>query len=108
MTEEEIVARCIDSLINEGARLLDESVAGRAADIDVVWANGYGFPRWRGGPMYYADGLGLARVHAAVVARARGPDARYWQSADCLARLAQSGGRFAQTGASGQSEPRGR
>jgi 3-hydroxyacyl-CoA dehydrogenase len=108
VTDEEIVERCMDSLINEGARLLDESVAGRAADIDVVWANGYGFPRWRGGPMYYADGLGLARVHAAVVARARGPDARYWQSADCLARLAQSGGRFAQTGASGQSEPRGR
>jgi 3-hydroxyacyl-CoA dehydrogenase len=102
VSDEEIVERCIYALINEGARLLDESVAERASDIDVVWANGYGFPRWRGGPMYYADSLGLEHVHAAIAARARGPDARYWRSADSLARLAASGGRFTDSAASGK------
>jgi len=94
VTDAEIVERCIYALVNEGARLLDEHVAERAADIDVVWANGYGFPRWRGGPMYYADQVGLATVHAAIAARARGPDARYWQSAESLTRLAERRGHF--------------
>jgi 3-hydroxyacyl-CoA dehydrogenase len=60
----EIVDRCILALINEGARLLEEGIALRASDIDVVYLNGYGFPSWRGGPMFYADTIGLDRVLA--------------------------------------------
>ena len=58
----EIVSRCILALINEGARVLGEGIAESASDIDVIWCNGYGFPRNRGGPMFYADTLGLAEV----------------------------------------------
>ena len=56
---EEILQRCLYPLINEGFRILGEGVALRAADIDVVWATGYGFPRYRGGPMFHAEVLGL-------------------------------------------------
>ena len=59
ITDEEIVDRCILALINEGADILSEGVAQRAADIDVVYINGYGFPVWRGGPMHHANALGL-------------------------------------------------
>jgi 3-hydroxyacyl-CoA dehydrogenase len=59
ITDEEIVDRCILALINEGADILSEGVAQRAADIDVVYINGYGFPIWRGGPMHHANALGL-------------------------------------------------
>lgn len=60
--DEEIVERCVLALINEGARILDEGIAQRASDIDVVYVHGYGFPAWRGGPMYYAQTLGLETV----------------------------------------------
>ena len=56
---EEIVERCIYALVNEGARVLEEGFAQRASDIDVIYLNGYGFPAWRGGPMFYADRTGL-------------------------------------------------
>ena len=56
--EEEIVERMILPMINEGARILDEGIAARPGDIDVIWVYGYGWPVWRGGPMYYADRLG--------------------------------------------------
>ena len=59
-TDEEIVERCVYALINEGARILEEGFAARASDIDVIYLNGYGFPAWRGGPMFYADRTGLA------------------------------------------------
>jgi len=58
-TDQEIVERCVFPLLNEGFRILEEGVAIRASDIDVVWTSGYGFPRYRGGPMFYAETIGL-------------------------------------------------
>jgi 3-hydroxyacyl-CoA dehydrogenase len=90
----EIVERCMLALINEGARILEEGVAARSADIDVIWCNGYGFPRHRGGPMFYADTLGLASVLERIGFYAAALGGRYWQPAGLLARLARSGGSF--------------
>lgn len=90
---EEIIERCLYALVNEGAKILEEGIAIRASDIDVVYANGYGFPRWRGGPMFYADIVGLGAVHDAVkrYADQYGGD---WKPSALLARLAAEGGRF--------------
>ena len=93
--DEEIVERCILALINEGATVLEEGVALRAADIDVVYTSGYGFPRHRGGPMFYADTLGLDHVVARIRALARHHDPQYWQPSALLERLAASGERLA-------------
>ena len=60
---EEIVDRCIYALVNEGARILEEGFALRAVDIDIIYINGYGFPAYRGGPMWYADTVGLEKVY---------------------------------------------
>jgi 3-hydroxyacyl-CoA dehydrogenase len=62
IAQEEIVERMIFPMINEGARILEEGIAARPGDIDVIWVYGYGWPVWRGGPMYYADRLGLAHL----------------------------------------------
>ena len=67
ISAEEIIERCIYGLVVEGARILEEGIASRSADIDVVWMNGYGFPRHRGGPMHYADTVGLDKVYATVL-----------------------------------------
>jgi 3-hydroxyacyl-CoA dehydrogenase len=92
---EEIVDRCIFALVNEGAHLLGEGVALRASDIDVVYLNGYGFPAWRGGPMCYANTVGLKTVLSRIEEfRARhGED--LWSPAPLLVELAESGGTFA-------------
>ncbi|MBS0326708.1 MAG: enoyl-CoA hydratase/isomerase family protein [Proteobacteria bacterium] len=92
--DEEIVGRCVWSMVNEGARILEEGVVTRALDIDMVWLHGYGFPAWRGGPMYAADAAGLTAVHDAILRyRDRfGPD--YWTPAPLLGELARTGGRF--------------
>ncbi|MFJ4373248.1 3-hydroxyacyl-CoA dehydrogenase NAD-binding domain-containing protein [Pseudomonas japonica] len=66
ISDQEIHDRCLFMLINEGIQLLDEGIALRSADIDLVWVNGYGFPAWRGGPLYYAEQLGLQRVLAGI------------------------------------------
>lgn len=92
----EIVERCILALVNEGARLLEEGIAVRASDIDVVYLTGYGFPRHRGGPMFHADALGLYNVVRAMhrlAANAHG-DATFWQPAPLLAKLAAEGKTF--------------
>jgi 3-hydroxyacyl-CoA dehydrogenase len=94
--EEEIVERCIYALVNEGAQLLDEGIALRASDIDVVYLAGYGFPRYRGGPMFYADTVGLynvLRTLARFAARAHG-DPGFWRPAPLLAKLAAEGKTF--------------
>ena len=96
---EEIVSRCVCALINEGARVLEEGVALRAADIDVVYTAGYGFPRHRGGPMFYGDTLGLDRVVADIREFARTLDARYWEPSTLLVELAESGGKLADVAA---------
>src|SRR5262249_23343884 len=66
ISREEIVDRCILALVNEGARLLEEGVALRPVDIDIVYLQGYGFPVWRGGPMFYGGTVGLPRVLARI------------------------------------------
>ena len=66
ISEEEILQRCMYPLINEGARILEEGIAQRASDLDIVWLYGFGFPRYRGGPMFYADSIGLKNVYEAM------------------------------------------
>ena len=93
--DEEIVDRCILALVNEGARVLDEGIAQRASDIDVVYVTGYGFPRWRGGPMFEADRRGLFNVVRRMRAfAALGADRDFWEPAPLLVRLAQEGRTF--------------
>jgi 3-hydroxyacyl-CoA dehydrogenase len=91
----EIVTRCILALVNEGARILEEGIAESPGDIDVIWCNGYGFPRHRGGPMFYADTIGLAAVLELMRGLARDHGERYWTPAGLLARLAGEGRTFA-------------
>jgi 3-hydroxyacyl-CoA dehydrogenase len=89
---DEIVERCLYPLINEGAKILDEGIAYRAGDIDVVWIAGYGFPTLRGGPLHYAGEVGLERIYERLVAYCtlRGNGHGYWQPSPLLARLAGS------------------
>ena len=98
ITRDEIVERCIFALVNEGAHLLGEGIALRAADIDIVYLNGYAFPAWRGGPMFYADSLGLKTVLARVEEFQRRHGDDLWQPAPLLRRLAETGGTFTATG----------
>jgi 3-hydroxyacyl-CoA dehydrogenase len=84
----EIVERCVFALANEGARILEEGIALRAVDIDIVYLTGYGFPRFRGGPMFYADTVGLKNVVAAIEKYRSGDHGGCWQVAPLLVRLA--------------------
>jgi 3-hydroxyacyl-CoA dehydrogenase len=92
----EIVERCMFALANEGARILEEGIAQRASDIDLVYLTGYGFPRSRGGPMFYADTVGLANVVKRMGDFANNPhgDPGFWEPAPLLARLAREGKTF--------------
>ena len=83
----EIIERCIYPLINEGMRILEEGVALRASDIDVVWTAGYGFPRYRGGPLFYADTIGLKTVHDGMLKYREIYGPMHWEPAPLLARL---------------------
>jgi 3-hydroxyacyl-CoA dehydrogenase len=91
---EEIVERCIFALVNEGARILEEGIAARASDIDVVYLAGYGFPAYRGGPMFYADTIGLDKVCAALEKYRGGRLGACLAPAPMLQRLAGEGKRF--------------
>jgi 3-hydroxyacyl-CoA dehydrogenase len=86
-------------MINEGARILEEGIARRSGDIDVIWVHGYGFPVWRGGPMFYADTVGLPRIRDRLAALARDTGETSYAPAPLLARLATAGGDFASLGA---------
>jgi 3-hydroxyacyl-CoA dehydrogenase len=102
VTDEEIVQRCIYALINEGARIVEEGIAQRSSDVDIVYVNGYGFPAFRGGPMFYADQVGLNEVARGLgrIAASAGAEAAFWRPAKLLARLAAEGQTFSQhTGA---------
>jgi 3-hydroxyacyl-CoA dehydrogenase len=94
-SDAEIVERAIYPLINEGARILEEGIAQRSSDIDIVYLYGYGFPRHRGGPMFYADSVGLPAVYQRICEfrdiLGRPQD---WQPAPLLGKLAKAGGRF--------------
>jgi 3-hydroxyacyl-CoA dehydrogenase len=90
-SDEEIVERCLHPLINEGFRILEERVALRSADVDVVWTSGYGFPRYRGGPMFHAETLGLETVLAGIEKYRGIFGSMHWQPAPLLVELARSG-----------------
>ena len=96
VADDEIVDRLILALVNEGARILEEGIALRASDIDLVYLTGYGFPLYRGGPMFYADTLGLYNVVRRMKELAAIPnaDAGFWQPAPLLAKLAAEGRTF--------------
>jgi 3-hydroxyacyl-CoA dehydrogenase len=91
---DEIVQRTIYALVNEGARILEEGIALRAADIDIMYINGYGFPAYRGGPMWYADTVGLENVYRRV-AEFEKQHGKLWTPAPLLKRLAEQGKTFA-------------
>jgi 3-hydroxyacyl-CoA dehydrogenase len=93
VSADEIIARCVYSVINEGAKELEEGIAIRSSDIDVAAVYGYGFPAWRGGPMQYADEIGLPVV-AAAVERFHQSQGYWWQPAGLLQDLARRGGKF--------------
>jgi 3-hydroxyacyl-CoA dehydrogenase len=92
-TDSEIVMRCLAPLVDEGCRILDEKIAARPVDIDVVWTSGYGFPRYRGGPMFHADLVGLPSIAAAMASFAEmlGNDFGYWTPSPLLSTLAAQG-----------------
>ncbi|HYA66418.1 MAG TPA: 3-hydroxyacyl-CoA dehydrogenase NAD-binding domain-containing protein, partial [Burkholderiaceae bacterium] len=96
VSDQEIVERCIYALVNEGARILEDHIAQRASDIDVVYLNGYGFPAHRGGPMHYANEIGLPNVVLALrrIATESVADAAAWNPAPLLVRLAKEGKSF--------------
>jgi 3-hydroxyacyl-CoA dehydrogenase len=94
ISDEEIVERCIYALANEGARILEEGIALRASDIDMVYLTGYGFPPYRGGPMFYADTVGLQKVLDSILGFQKGYQGAQWQPAPLLMRLANAGKRF--------------
>ena len=96
ISDEEIVHRLVYALVNEGAKIVEEGIASRASDIDMVYLTGYGFPLHRGGPMCYADTVGLYNVVATMKRFAANPldDASFWEPAPLLARLAAEGKSF--------------
>jgi 3-hydroxyacyl-CoA dehydrogenase len=97
ISAEEITDRCLYALVNEGARILEEGYALRASDIDIIYLNGYGFPAHRGGPMWYADTVGLKKVFERVSEFHR-QHGEIWRPAPLLKRLAEQGKTFAQFG----------
>jgi len=94
ISNEEIIERCIYIMINEGARILAEGFAQRAADIDTIYITGYGFPAYRGGPMWYADTVGLRKIYERILEYHR-KHGDYWTPAPLLERLAREGQTFA-------------
>ena len=94
ISNEEIVERSVYALVNEGAKILDEGIALRASDIDIVYLTGYGFPLYRGGPMFYADTVGLPKVLEVIERFQKGYQGRAWKPAPLLAKLASAAGRF--------------
>lgn len=94
-TQEEILARLLDPMVNEGARILEEGVAARPGDIDIVWINGYNWPAWRGGPMFWADSVGLDVIAKRLEAQAAEIGDKALEPAPLLKRLAAEGKGFA-------------
>jgi 3-hydroxyacyl-CoA dehydrogenase len=94
VSDKEIVERLVYALVNEGALILEEGIAMRASDIDMVYLTGYGFPLFRGGPMFYADTVGLSNVVMAIHSYAKGSHPEAWTPAPLLTKLAQEGKTF--------------
>jgi 3-hydroxyacyl-CoA dehydrogenase len=95
ISAEEIVDRCLYALVNEGARILEEGYALRSVDIDIIYLNGYGFPAYRGGPMWYADTVGLKKVYDRIC-EFRREHGELWTPAPLLKQLAEQGKTFAE------------
>jgi len=96
ISDEEILERLTYAWINEGAKILEEGIAQRSSDIDVVYCYGYGFPAYRGGPMHYADHIGLDKIYQRIEAFSQQPGGEVWQASTLLKELAESGQTFAQ------------
>jgi len=94
ISDQEIVERLIYALVNEGAHILEEGIALRASDIDMVYLTGYGFPAYRGGPMFYADSVGLDKVLKSIQSFQKGYQGAQWKPAPLLVKLAKEGKRF--------------
>jgi 3-hydroxyacyl-CoA dehydrogenase len=107
--DSEIVERCLLALVTEGVRIVEEGIAIRASDVDVVWLHGYGFPRYRGGPLYWAELRGLASVveSLATLATRLGNDYGSWDTPALLARLAREGGSLLEGPSTRSAEPAG-
>jgi len=98
VSKEEIIERLIYPMVNEGARILEEGIATRPGDIDVVWLYGYGFPAWRGGPMHWADTVGLKTIRDRLRELAKETGDKRHEPAALLNKLADEGGTFAEYG----------
>jgi 3-hydroxyacyl-CoA dehydrogenase len=94
ISDQEILERCVYALVNEGARILQEGIAQRASDIDMVYLSGYGFPIFRGGPMLYADSVGLFRVLRAIEKYRAETGDKFWEPAELLKKLVADGKSF--------------
>ena len=94
ITDQEILERCLYSMINEAAKILTEGVAARAVDVDMVWLHGYGFPRYRGGPLFYADEIGVKNVFDAILKYRDQFGAYFWTPAPLLEEMAVAGKAF--------------
>lgn len=103
ISDQEIVDRCILALVNKGAQILAEGVAQRSGDMDIVYINGYGFPIWRGGPMFYANKLGLEEVTKRIGEFAKS-DKKFWQISPMLTKLASEGSFFGEAPEKDQRE----
>ncbi|EFJ38947.1 hypothetical protein VOLCADRAFT_72161, partial [Volvox carteri f. nagariensis] len=93
-THDDIIERLLYPMVNEGARILEEGIVARTSDIDVIWLNGYGWPAWRGGPMYWADQVGLAKIAERLEAFASESGDDSLRPAPLLRRLADEGQTF--------------
>ena len=94
VTDQEVLERCLYPMINEGAKILEEGIAIRGSDIDVIWVNGYGWPVYRGGPMYWADSVGLAEIVEKIKGYGDSLGGRRWEVSPLLERLAAEGGQL--------------
>jgi 3-hydroxyacyl-CoA dehydrogenase len=94
ISDQEILERCLYAMVNEAARILDEGIVEQARDVDLVWLHGYGFPRYRGGPLFWADRIGAPRIVEAIGRYGREYGAEYWTPAPLLTRMAREGRGF--------------
>ncbi|WP_348762582.1 3-hydroxyacyl-CoA dehydrogenase family protein, partial [uncultured Salinisphaera sp.] len=95
ISDTEILERCLYVMVNEGARILEEGIAARPLDVDIVWIYGYGFPVYRGGLMFWADQVGLAEILERIKTFHAETGAETWEPAPLLARLVSENKRFA-------------
>ncbi|MGA1566757.1 MAG: 3-hydroxyacyl-CoA dehydrogenase NAD-binding domain-containing protein [Ilumatobacteraceae bacterium] len=94
VSDQEVLERCLYPMVNEGAKILEEQIAIRGSDIDVVWVNGYGWPLYRGGPMHWADSIGLTEIVERIRHYSDALGGAHWELSPLLARLAADGGQL--------------